>query len=278
MPSAYVAPQATVRVADGPRKTFLRGGFGKKFADQQADRDGRQVSVTNPYLEPPKFLFASPQALQCTADGGLVVACRAALDAEARTTAVGNWNVAPDGAVAPLRTRSMAAYGKTSITVCDAPYGKAIRLRASRFAIDIDGGLLTVEHHGVMKTGPDGYVRRLAGSPLLCEGMGSPGTPFTPGAQANDNAVPSGWAQQPGLYRQVIAPYCGSCHSAQAGSLSFASLGNLVQHKAAVQRTVCTDFTMPHSEVAFRRFWSDGGVVSLPGLLSTVLGFPGCPQ
>ena len=104
------------------------------------------------------------------------------------------------------------------------------------------------------------------------------GAPFTPGTRANDNAVPPGWAQQPGLYRQVVAPYCGSCHFAQTGPLSFASFGNLVQHKAAVQRTVCTDFTMPHSEVAFRRFWTDGGAVSLPGLLSTVLGYPSCAQ
>ena len=177
---AYVAPQATVRLADGPRKALLGGGTGKKFADA-ADRDGRQVTLSNPYLDPAKFFFANPDAIQCKADGGLVVASRAALDAQARATAVGYWNVAPDGAVTPLHTRSTAAPGKTSITVCNAPYGQAIRLRTSRFAIDADGSLITAEHHGVMKIGPDGpngsksHVRRLAGSPLLCEGMGSPG-------------------------------------------------------------------------------------------------------
>ena len=172
--AAYVAPQATVRLADGPRKAMLGGGFGKKFADP-ADRDGRQVTLSNPYLDPAKFLFSSPDAIQCRADGGLVIASRAALDAEARATAVGYWNVAPDGAVTPLHTRSRAAPGKTSLTVCNASYGQAIRLRTSRFAIDADGSLITAEHHGVMKIGPDGQVRRLAGSPLLCEGMGSPG-------------------------------------------------------------------------------------------------------
>ena len=170
----YVAPQATVRLVEGPRKAFLSAGTGRKFADA-ADRDGRQVTLSNPYLEPAKFFFANPDAIQCKADGGLVVASRAALNAEARATAVGYWNVAPDGAVTPLHTRSTAAPGKTSLTVCGAPYSPAIRLRTSRFAIDADGGLLTAEHHGLMKIGLDGQVRRLAGSPLLCEGMGSPG-------------------------------------------------------------------------------------------------------
>ena len=104
------------------------------------------------------------------------------------------------------------------------------------------------------------------------------GAPFTPGARANDKAVPPGWAQQPGHYRQGTAPYCGSCHFAQTGSLSFTSFGNSVQQMAAIRRTVCAEFTMPHSELASRRFWTDGGAVSLPGLLSTVLGYASCAQ
>jgi hypothetical protein len=51
-----------------------------------------------------------------------------------------------------------------------------------------------------------------------------------------------------------------------------------LQNKDAVQRTVCKDFTMPHSEIMFRKFWTEGGTVSLPGLLSTALGFAKCPQ
>ena len=103
------------------------------------------------------------------------------------------------------------------------------------------------------------------------------GAPGAPGTRANDQAVPPGWASQPGLYRQVIAPYCGSCHFAQTGLLHFGTLANVMEHKQRIQRAVCTDFSMPHSEVAFRRFWTDGGPVSLPGMLSTVLGYPKCP-
>jgi hypothetical protein len=104
------------------------------------------------------------------------------------------------------------------------------------------------------------------------------GIPMTPGRRANDAAVPAGWSQQPGLYRQVILPYCSSCHFAQRGPLNFQTWANLLQNKTAVQRAVCSDFTMPHSEILFRKFWSEGGAVSLPGMLSTALGFQKCPQ
>ena len=99
-----------------------------------------------------------------------------------------------------------------------------------------------------------------------------------PGARSNAVAVPPGWSQQAGLYRQVIAPYCGSCHFAQRGALNFATFAHLLQNKQAIQNSVCARFTMPHSQAGFTKFWTSGGAVSLPGLLSTVLGFSNCPQ
>ena len=104
------------------------------------------------------------------------------------------------------------------------------------------------------------------------------GSPSTAGATANDAAVPSGWSQQAGLYRQVVGPYCASCHFAQRGPFNFRSWGNMLQNKNAVQRTVCQEFTMPHSEILFRKFWTEGNPGSLPGLLSTSLGFATCRQ
>lgn len=88
----------------------------------------------------------------------------------------------------------------------------------------------------------------------------------------------SGWSQQAGLYRQVVGPYCASCHVAQRGPFNFRSWGNMLQNKNAVQRTVCQEFTMPHSEILFRKFWTEGNPGSLPGLLSTSLGFATCRQ
>lgn len=104
------------------------------------------------------------------------------------------------------------------------------------------------------------------------------GAPNTPGATANDTAVPSGWSQQTGLYRQVVGPHCASCHVAQRGPFNFRSWGNMLQNKNAVQKAVCQDFTMPHSEILFRKFWTEGIPGSLPGLLSTSLGFSTCRQ
>ena len=100
----------------------------------------------------------------------------------------------------------------------------------------------------------------------------------TPGTTVDDSAVPAGWAQQPGLYRQVIAPYCAGCHFAQTGPFTFSSWSNMLQHKQVIQNATCRSFTMPHSEQTFRRFWTEGGSVSLPGLLSTALGFSKCPE
>lgn len=104
------------------------------------------------------------------------------------------------------------------------------------------------------------------------------GSPGTPGITANDAAVPPGWASQPGLYKQVIAPYCGTCHFSQTGPLNFSTFANVLANKQRIQRAVCVDFSMPHSEQGLRRFWTEGGTVSLPGMLSTALGFSKCPQ
>ena len=87
---------------------------------------------------------------------------------------------------------------------------------------------------------------------------------------------PAGFSSR-GCTTQVIAPYCSSCHFAQRGAINLRSWGNLLQNKDAVQRTMCTDFTMPHSEILFRKFWTDqsNGVLA-PNLLSTALGFQKC--
>jgi len=101
------------------------------------------------------------------------------------------------------------------------------------------------------------------------------GEPNTAGKTANNTAVPSGWRTQQGLYKKVIEPYCSSCHFAQRGPFNLRSWGNALQNKDAIQRTMCTDFTMPHSEIQFRKFWSEDNGAA-PRLLSTALGFQNC--
>ncbi len=102
------------------------------------------------------------------------------------------------------------------------------------------------------------------------------GTPRVAQTRANNMGVPTGWRSEPNIYRQVIEPYCASCHFSMQGTLSLGSVADARSQRDAIQQTTCSTYTMPHSEMQFRRFWTEGGNVSLPGLLSTWLGFNTC--
>ena len=98
-----------------------------------------------------------------------------------------------------------------------------------------------------------------------------------PGLSAVTNYVPAGWSQQPGLYLQVVRPYCATCHLAAQPSYSFASWGNFKGNAALIQTAVCATHSMPHAEVPFTQFWTkDTGVLYLPGLLAAALGYSSC--
>jgi hypothetical protein len=168
---SYVAPQATMRIADAPRRTYLEPRYGSKFSSTAGIQG--EVTITNPYMDPAKFFFAKALALQCTAAGGLIVGGRAGLDKESKALGTGFWRIAPDGAVTPLHTRSANAYGKTEGTKCDAPYSKT-RPDPAQFALAADGSLVTSIDYGVTRIEADGYVSRVAGAPFACEENGQP--------------------------------------------------------------------------------------------------------
>jgi hypothetical protein len=168
---AYVPAQATTRVAEDPRRTYLAPTYGSKFSS--AATIGGQVTITNPYLDPANMFFAKAAALQCTADGGVIVGGRAGLDKELHALGTGYWRIAADGAITPLHTRSTNAYGKTEGTKCDAPYGKT-RLEPENFALAADGSLVKSIDYGVTRIESDGYVQRVAGAPFVCEENGNP--------------------------------------------------------------------------------------------------------
>jgi hypothetical protein len=167
----YAAPQATTRVAEEPRRTFLRPITGSKFAS--TDGGQGEVTITNPYMDPARIFFAKALALQCTADGGLIVGGRAGLDNESRAIGTGYWRIAADGAVTPMYTRSAKAYAKTEGTKCDAPYGKT-RLEPENFAVGAGATLLKSIDYGMTRIETDGYVTRVAGAPFACEENGNP--------------------------------------------------------------------------------------------------------
>ncbi|HTL06299.1 MAG TPA: fibronectin type III domain-containing protein [Gemmatimonadales bacterium] len=98
------------------------------------------------------------------------------------------------------------------------------------------------------------------------------------GARAQPDYVPAGWAAQAGFYRQIVRPYCATCHLAAPTQWNFASWGNFQSNAGLIRAAVCGAHTMPHSELQFKAFWTkDTGPLYLPGLLAATLGFPSCP-
>lgn len=167
----YAAVSATEKRADGPRTATVEPGYGRKFA---AANTKPRVTISNPYLDPATALFAEQVKLQCTADGGLVVAGRAGFDKNGRALGTGFWRVAPDGAVTPMMTRSTNAYGFTTRTRCDAPFGKS-HSPVGPFTLAADGRLLVSSGAAVLAVASDGFVSRIAGSPRECENDGTKG-------------------------------------------------------------------------------------------------------
>ena len=99
-----------------------------------------------------------------------------------------------------------------------------------------------------------------------------------PGARAQPDYVPAGWAQQAGFYRSVVRPYCATCHLAAPTQWNFASWDNFLSNAGLIRAAVCYAHTMPHAELQFKAFWTkDTGPLYLPGLLAATLGFPSCP-
>ena len=97
------------------------------------------------------------------------------------------------------------------------------------------------------------------------------------GTKAIDDYVPSGWSAQPGLYRQVVRPYCSTCHMAADPGYSFASWGNFQGNAALIRASVCATHSMPHAEIPFKEFWTKNtGALYLPGLLAASLGYDSC--
>jgi hypothetical protein len=99
-----------------------------------------------------------------------------------------------------------------------------------------------------------------------------------PGTRATPDYVPQGWAPQAGFYRQVVRPYCATCHLAAPSDWNFASWSNFQSNATLIKIAVCNAHTMPHSELQYKAFWTKNtGAVYLPGLLATTIGFPSCP-
>lgn len=103
------------------------------------------------------------------------------------------------------------------------------------------------------------------------------GNPQRVGATVNKDYVPAGWSNNQGLYRQVIRPYCISCHLNTPGGVDLSSEASAMQWRAQIVASVCDAHSMPHAEEPFKDFWTrDTGSVFLPGLLSAAFGGGDC--
>jgi hypothetical protein len=97
------------------------------------------------------------------------------------------------------------------------------------------------------------------------------------GTRANDAYIPPGWSAQAGMYRDIIHPYCMSCHMTQTGYLAFATWNDFLASKDRIQNALCNTRSMPHSQVQYQKLWTSGGNVFLPGVISASLGYAKCP-
>lgn len=184
----YAAPQATERVADGPRPVRLDNSLAKFAAGAQPGAPPN-LTITNPFMDPARPLFAKAEAIECTADGGLVISGGAGPDQYGRAFATGFWRVAADGAVAALHSRPA---GGGASARCDTPFAST-GLQASDFSLAADGRVLLASSAAALAVAPTGLVTRLAGSPAACQG---PGNASIEGDQ--DGASPSARFKDPG--------------------------------------------------------------------------------
>ena len=167
----YVAPQAIEQVATAPRTATLSPGYGRKFA---AENTKPAVTISNPYMDPARPIFAKVEHMECTADGGLVVGGRAGFDPDGRPLGEGFWRIAADGAVTPLHTRSTNTYALRQFATCNAPFVKS-NSRAAEFSLAADGRILFAATASVQALTPAGVVTRVAGSARDCDNDGTGG-------------------------------------------------------------------------------------------------------
>lgn len=94
----------------------------------------------------------------------------------------------------------------------------------------------------------------------LIEGWyGSPPNFGLNGPDQNAAFVPTGWSGHEVLYRQVVKPYCRSCHVALfdgSDSRAFTSFTDFSGLERAIESAVCSNgMDMPHAQVTWQNFF-----------------------
>jgi hypothetical protein len=82
-----------------------------------------------------------------------------------------------------------------------------------------------------------------------------------PNSVALTDKVPPGWNSHKDLYRNVVAPYCRSCHGAlstNGTTPSWSTYEEFAGDSPFIKYLVCDTQVMPHAEVTQKRFFDSG--------------------
>ena len=101
-------------------------------------------------------------------------------------------------------------------------------------------------------------------------GAGMPQGTFT------DSYVPAGWSGNPGLYTNVVAPYCRTCHvlrgTGNQSDLDFTSLAKFQSYADRIKAHVFERGNMPLALIVYNDFWESPAPQLLAQYIDSVLG------
>jgi len=107
-----------------------------------------------------------------------------------------------------------------------------------------------------------------------------------PNAQLADTYLPAGWVGHETLYREVIAPYCSTCHTARGAGVAtgnppvdigqkdidFSTEATFRSYAERIKAHVFDRGTMPLAELVYEEFWESSAPALLASYLDSVLG------
>ena len=215
----YSAPSRDMRLGNVPQNLLLKPAVGKKFDPAQ----GRpQIIAINPYLQPDKIFFSGMTALQCPAEGGLIIAGDAGFSEKGDIIGEGYWRIAGDGAISPLLTRRYKDSGVRSNSPMlpanppdkswadrNLPSPGYTYYKVDGFGLGRDGDILLGASDVVVRIARDGRVQRVAGKAGqqgFADGSGSTARFKYPGRPVEDDQGNLWLADQNDCAIRKIAP------------------------------------------------------------------------
>jgi hypothetical protein len=127
---------------------------------------------------------------------------------------------------------------------------------------------------GVERNNPNGPNGINSIAELIEGWYGGTGKVFDPASTFNPTFVPPAWGESPGLYLEVVAPYCRTCHAAQRPEIAWNTRAQMFdpRFRPGIEARVCQSFPstttpaaflMPHSQRTFQKFWLSGARAAL---------------